>query len=1170
MAFSWQRTAYRKTQASRRRRKSWTVRPNLEALELRLTPSTFTVTTTADDGSSGSLRGAINAANSAGGAQTVTMGAGLFKLTKFSTTETSTAGDLDVSCDLTLIGANSATTIIDGGGVDRVFDIETVLNVSFQNVTIQNGLGQSGDGGGAVHASGGNLAFTNVILRNNSVSSEGGAISTTTGNITLTNCSLIGNHAEEDGGAIATSKGAITITNSTLQLNTAGSAGGAIDMDGSAATVTLSITNSSVNNNRAGDAGGAINDLSTGTITISKCVVINNVAGSSGGAIHTSGSLSIDASNVGFNTAGSGGGAIEAHNDGKLLSITNSNLSADKAAGDGGVVETDNLTVTYVNDVIVSNRAGAFSGALEQDGEGSDTVSISGCTINNNTAVDSGGAVFSDAPMTIDSSVINFNAAGQEGGGVYAFPSLSLKVTNTTIFQNTAADEGGGVTCYTSTAIFTNDSVINNISGVSGGGIYYSNDGGSLALTATSVSNNTAADYAGGVAGHVVGGTDTISGGSFNGNVASGNGGGAMYLEGTASVTGATVRNNTAGGSGGGIIGDGPCLTVSSSIITNNTASTYGGGVELDHTGGTLTLLGNLISGNTAVSYWGGGVADFAFGSGLFTDISGGTPIGNTITQNTAGSFGGGVITNAGSVTFNASLISGNRSGGDGGGFDIYGAPSALASGVLVNDTFAANTAALDGGGVNIESSASLTLVNDTFNLNAAAAGSAVFGDGGTTKLGNTLVANAPSGAGKLFGGTGFTSLGHNLSTDLSGSTFLTAASDLINITNPMLGPLQDNGGPTFTFALLPGSVAIDAGDDSLGGLTPSVDQRGVTRPQDGGSGLGPHVDIGAFEFVQLSKLIVTGPNSGSSPAVQVFNALKTGTPTQVSYSPITVSGFSNGARVALGDVNHDGIPDVIVGSGPGQPATVNVYNGATGALLNTFTVLKNSGGTAFTGGVFVAEGTFGGKPGIVVGADSGGGPRVQVIDANNGTILYDFFAFTPSFTGGVRVGIADVNGDGQDDIICGAGGQVGSSPQVVVFDGTNPSHVLESLSPFGTNFTGGVYVAGGSLNSASIYGDIVAGEGSFGSEVKVYDGNTLHLLQDFNAFPSTFTGGVRVGTLQDINGDPGNGSEIIVGQGPGGSNEVKVVEGSSPSTVIDDFFAYSTSVTNGVFVGGA
>jgi predicted outer membrane repeat protein len=1170
--------------------KGWTFRPSLETLELRLTPSTFTVTTTADDGSSGSLRGAINAANAVGGAQTVTMGAGLFKLTKFATTETSTAGDLDVTCDLTLLGQNSATTFIDGGGVDRVFDIEAVLNVSFQNVTIQNALGQSGDSGGAVNATGGNLSFTNVILRNNSVTSDGGAINTTTGNITLTNCSLIGNHAKDEGGAINTSKGAITITNSTLQLNTAGTSGGAINMDSSTPTTTLSITNSSVNNNRAGHDGGAINDSSTGSITISKCVIINNVAGSAGGAIDADGSISIDSSNVGFNTSGSGGGAIEAEDSAKLLQITNSNLSADKAASDGGAVETDSSTVIYINDVMVSNRAGSFSGAIEEDSSGT-TVSISGCTINNNTTVDSGGGVYSRGPMTIDNSVINFNAAGDDGGGVDDNAGSALKITNTTIFQNTSGDAGGGVASFSTTGIFTNDSIINNTAGSSGGGIYFSHTSGTLTATACTVSNNTARKEGGGLNTEVgVPGTTTIDGGNYNGNV-SASSGGAMDIEGTATVINATVRNNTAASSGGGIYySTGPSLTITSCTITNNVASNNSGGGILDvaNTPTTFTLLGNFISGNTATEF-GGGVCDYS--NGTFTDISGGVAMGNTISQNISGgtglsSGGGGIWTDSHKITFNASVISGNRAGNGGGMFIglFSGDNGATSSVTLVNDTFAANTASVDGGAVFANNSgtgtgthAHVTLVNDTLNLNAAAAGSGIFaakttaaaGSPTTTvSLGNTLVAGAPSGAATLFassaGGT-LTSLGHNLSTDKSG-TFLTAAGDLTNITNPMLGPLQDNGGPTFTFALLPGSVAIDAGDDSLGGLTPSTDQRGVTRPQDGGSGRGPHVDIGAFEFVQLSKLIVTGPNSGSSPAVQVFNALKTGTPTQVSYSPITVAGFSNGARVALGDVNHDGVPDVILGSGPGQAPTVDVYDGKTGALLNTFPVLQ----TAFTGGIFVAEGTFGGKPGIVVGADAGGGSRVQVINANTGAILYDFLAFAPSFTGGVRVGVTDLNGDGQDDIICGAGGQVGSSAQVVVLDGTNPSHVLASLSPFGTSFTGGIYVAGGSFDSGSIYGDIVAGEGNLGSEVKVFAGNTLLQLQDFSAFPSTFTGGVRVGTLQDINGDPGNGSEIIVGQGPGGSNEVKVVEGSSPSTVIDDFFAYSTSVTNGVFVGGA
>jgi predicted outer membrane repeat protein len=1113
------------------------------------------VTTTADDGSAGSLRGAINQANAAGGSETVTLGAGLFKLTQFSTADTSTAGDLDVTCDLTVLGQSAATTIIDGGGTDRVFDIKSILNVSFQNLTIQNGLAE-GEKGAGVGATGGSLNFVNVNLENNFSTSDGGGISTTSGNITLTNCSLFGNHAVKDGGAIFTSKGAITISNSTLQLNTAGSSGGAVELDGGTATMT--ITNSSVNNNRSGRYAGAIADFSHGALSISKAVIINNVCANSGGAIEASGSLTIDSSNVGFNTAQfGGGGAIYAVDSQTLVQITNSNLSADKATdGSGGAVETDAKTVTFANDILVSNVANNDLGGAIYEDNTTVLFSVSDSTINNNVAESSGGGIYANGSVTLSNSVVNFNvASGGSGGALHNKEGSTITATNTTVFQNTARGVGGGIYTDNSTGTFTNDNISNNASESDGGGLDF--DGATLTLTGTSISNNSA-EAGGGLFASLLT-TATITGGSFNGNIAigtttTGAQGGAMVLDGTASITNATIHNNTAHSSGGGIYFDGSSLTVASSNISNNVSADANGGGIYDDVSGTLILLGDFISGNTAANSQGGGVYVDA---SLFSDLSGTTAVGNTITQNTAES-GGGIYIEAAHVTFNASLISGNRASNGGG---VYTSFSGHAT--LTNDTFAANTATQLGGGV-YEDFGSLTLVNDTLNLNAAAFGSAVWGENGTTALGDTLAANVPlaPGNGTLFGGLGLSSLGHNLSTDKSG-TFLAAAGDQTNITNPKLGPLQDNGGPTFTFALVPGSAAIDAGDDSLGGLTPSVDQRGVLRPQSGGSGLGDHVDIGAFEYAQLSQLLVTGPNNGSSPAVNVYNPPTAGTP-QLSYSPITVSGFSNGARVALGAVSNDGIPDVIVGSGPGQAPTVNVYDGKTGALIHTFPVLQST----FTGGIYVAAGDFQSQECIVVGADAGGGPRVQVINASTGAIVYDFFAFPSNFTGGVRVGVADVNGDGQDDIICGAGGQVGSSAQVLVLDGTNPSHVLQSYSPFGTSFTGGIYVAGGSFNNGSIYGDVVAGEGSFGSTVKVYDGQTQLQLQSFNAFPSTFTGGVRVGTLQDINGD--NGSEIIVGQGPGGSNEVNVVEGSSPTTVIDSFFAYSTSVTNGVFVGGA
>src|SRR5207248_2423488 len=101
-------------------------------------------------------------------------------------------------------------------------------------------------------------------------------------------------------------------------------------------------------------------------------------------------------------------------------------------------------------------------------------------------------------------------------------------------------------------------------------------------------------------------------------------------------------------------------------------------------------------------------------------------------------------------------------------------------------------------------------------------------------------------------GGT-FRSQGHNLSSD-SGSGFLTGPGDIIN-TNPLLGPLQDNGGLTLTMALLPGSPAINAGDNAN---VSDFDQRGPGFPRIV-AGL---IDIGAFE----SKLGAAAPRQVASP----------------------------------------------------------------------------------------------------------------------------------------------------------------------------------------------------------------------------------------------------------------------------------------------------------------
>src|SRR5205807_7051970 len=105
----------------------------------------------------------------------------------------------------------------------------------------------------------------------------------------------------------------------------------------------------------------------------------------------------------------------------------------------------------------------------------------------------------------------------------------------------------------------------------------------------------------------------------------------------------------------------------------------------------------------------------------------------------------------------------------------------------------------------------------------------------------------------------------------------------------------------------------------------------------------------------------------------------------------------------------------------------------------------------------------------IATGAGPGGGPQVVVSDSA-GRPLFQFFAFDPAFTGGVRVAVGDVNGDGTPDIICGAG--PGGGPQVRVIDGKTHQE-LGSFFAFDAGFTGGVYVAAGDVNGDGL-ADIV------------------------------------------------------------------------------------------------
>jgi len=301
------------------------------------------------------------------------------------------------------------------------------------------------------------------------------------------------------------------------------------------------------------------------------------------------------------------------------------------------------------------------------------------------------------------------------------------------------------------------------------------------------------------------------------------------------------------------------------------------------------------------------------------------------------------------------------------------------------------------------------------------------------------------------------------------------------------------------------------------------------------------------------------GSGPGGAPEVKVYDANGVLRTSFLAYD----AGFRGGVRVAVGDVNGDGVPDVVTAAGPGGGPHVKVFDGA--ALL---------GGVArelesffaydfgFRGGVNVAVGDVNGDGfgDVITGADAGGGPHVKVFSGADGSQLASFFAYDPGFLGGVRVAAADIGDTGAADIVTGAG--AGGGPHVKVFDGTGA--VVQSFFALDPTFTGGVTVAAGDVNGDG-KDDIIVGSGAGGMpQVRVFDGTNDQMLSNFLAFDSAFAGGVQV-AARDLTGS--GKADIIAGAGPGGGPHVKFFDGQTNATA-ESFFAFDPTFLGGVFVG--
>ncbi len=305
-----------------------------------------------------------------------------------------------------------------------------------------------------------------------------------------------------------------------------------------------------------------------------------------------------------------------------------------------------------------------------------------------------------------------------------------------------------------------------------------------------------------------------------------------------------------------------------------------------------------------------------------------------------------------------------------------------------------------------------------------------------------------------------------------------------------------------------------------------------------------------------VQSLIAIGSGPGSAATVAIYDAA-----TGAFRNTLTPygTGFRGGVRVATGDVNGDGYEDIITAAGPGGGPHVQVFDGKTNSVLQSYFAYAAS----FTLGVHVAAGDVNGdgKADIITGAGAGGGPHVRVFSGANGQELAGFYAYPANFIGGVSVAAGDVNGDGLADVITGAG--LGGGPHVKVFRGGSYAEHY-SYFAYGASFSGGVSVAAGDVNGDG-KADIITGAGAGGGpHVQVFSGANLSVLKSFFAFSGTFTGGVTV-NCSDQDGD--GKADILVGGGAGASNPAKTFSAVSLAQ-IRTYSAFDPSFLGGCYVG--
>jgi parallel beta-helix repeat protein len=319
-----------------------------------------------------------------------------------------------------------------------------------------------------------------------------------------------------------------------------------------------------------------------------------------------------------------------------------------------------------------------------------------------------------------------------------------------------------------------------------------------------------------------------------------------------------------------------------------------------------------------------------------------------------------------------------------------------------------------------------------------------------------------------------------------------------------------------------------------------------VTLSNASGAAIGTSEALGAIIDEDQRTFAVS---EGSGGKIRVYDGAGTGATLLTTIQAF--DGYQGGIRVAVGDITGDGVDDIVAGGGVGSDARVRVFDGVTfepvagvlgGANFSVYDGL-------YRGGVHVAAGDVNGdgRADVIVSNSAGSINQVRVFSGADGSLFSSFRAFSGG-SGGVRIAAGDVNGDGIDEVIVGAG--VGS--RVRVFDaaqGTALASPDYDFQAFGKSYKGGVYVSAGDIDGDGI-DDIIVGAAKGAPNVNLFSfENGRTLLGTVKAYSNNPLLGVRVATA-DVNGD--GIADIITAKGRKNGNNLFVFSGTNLTSLFD------------------